>query len=189
MTEMSGFPKLFEFMTLVGQLKRIRRTGWIRKNISDPESVSDHMYRMAMLAFLAEPTLGVDRERCIKLALVHDLAESIVGDLAPSDNVSKPEKRRREETAMNLIKDMVGGAVGEEFLQLWLEYENASSKEAEYVKDLDKFEMVLQAYEYEQLDRKPKSLQEFFDSTKDRFTTSQVKKWMNELEKLRDNSS
>ncbi|XP_014767681.1 5'-deoxynucleotidase HDDC2 [Octopus bimaculoides] len=188
MTEISGFSKLFEFMTLVGQLKRIRRTGWIRKNVSDPESVSDHMYRMAVLAFLTDPSLGLDRERCIKLSLVHDLAESIVGDLAPSDNVSKPEKRRREETAMNLIKDMVGGAVGQEFFQLWQEYENVSSKEAEYVKDLDKFEMVLQAYEYEQLDRKPKSLQDFFDSTKGHFTTKQVQKWMSELEKIRENS-
>lgn len=35
--------------------------------------------------------------RCIKLALVHDMAECIVGDIAPSDNVSKAEKHRREE--------------------------------------------------------------------------------------------
>lgn len=35
--------------------------------------------------------------RCIKLALVHDMAECIVGDIAPSDNISKAEKHRREE--------------------------------------------------------------------------------------------
>jgi len=34
--------------------------------------------------------------RCMKLALVHDLAECIVGDIAPADNVSKTEKHRRE---------------------------------------------------------------------------------------------
>lgn len=37
--------------------------------------------------------------RCIKLALVHDMAECIVGDIAPSDNISKAEKRRREEAS------------------------------------------------------------------------------------------
>ena len=33
------------------------------------------------------------------------------------------------------------------------------------MKDLDKFDMIFQAYEYEQLENKPGSLQEFFDST------------------------
>lgn len=37
--------------------------------------------------------------RCIKLALVHDMAECIVGDIAPSDNISKEEKHRREEVS------------------------------------------------------------------------------------------
>ena len=32
----------------------------------------------------------------MKIALVHDMAESIVGDIAPMDNVSKEEKHRRE---------------------------------------------------------------------------------------------
>ncbi len=34
--------------------------------------------------------------RCIRMALVHDLAESIVGDWTPYDGVSKVEKYRRE---------------------------------------------------------------------------------------------
>lgn len=38
-------------------------------------------------------------DRCIKLALVHDMAECIVGDIAPADNISKAEKHRREEAS------------------------------------------------------------------------------------------
>jgi len=34
--------------------------------------------------------------RCIRMALVHDLSESLVGDITPYDNVSKEEKSRRE---------------------------------------------------------------------------------------------
>lgn len=30
------------------------------------------------------------------MALVHDMAESIVGDIAPADNIPKSEKLRRE---------------------------------------------------------------------------------------------
>ena len=34
--------------------------------------------------------------RCVKMSLAHDIAESIVGDLTPSCNVSKEEKHQRE---------------------------------------------------------------------------------------------
>lgn len=45
------------------------------------------------------------------------------------------------------------------------EYETQSSAEAQFVKDVDKFDMILQAYEYETADDRPKELEEFFQST------------------------
>ena len=62
--------------------------------VPQPESVAGHMYRMAVLGLLAGDAL--DKNRCVKMCLVHDLAESIVGDITPHDNVSKEEKHRRE---------------------------------------------------------------------------------------------
>lgn len=41
--------------------------------------------------------------RCIKLSLVHDMAESIVGDLTPADRIDKSEKRLREEVGTFFI--------------------------------------------------------------------------------------
>jgi putative hydrolase of HD superfamily len=56
---------------------------------------------------------------------------------------------------------------------MWFqEYEDGKTPEAKLVKDLDKFDMVLQAYEYEQREGKPRFLQAFFDSTKDTFIQS-----------------
>jgi 5'-deoxynucleotidase YfbR-like HD superfamily hydrolase len=46
--------------------------------------------------------------RCVKLALVHDVAEAIVGDIAPCDGVPKEEKSRLEAAAMQTIKNMLG---------------------------------------------------------------------------------
>ena len=37
----------------------------------------------------------------------------------------------------------------QEIFSLWQEYENGETMEAKFVKDLDKFEMILQAFEYE----------------------------------------
>ena len=45
------------------------------------------------------------------------------------------------------------------------DYEFQKSEEAKFVKDLDKFEMILQAHEYEKQSERPGHLQEFFDST------------------------
>ena len=53
-------------------------------------------------------------------------------------------------------------------MMFFQEYEHQTSPEAIFVKDLDKFEMIFQAHEYEQLAKKPGSLQEFFDTTKGR---------------------
>lgn len=45
------------------------------------------------------------------------------------------------------------------------EYENQSTAEARFVKQLDQCEMILQAFEYEELENTPGRLQDFFDST------------------------
>ena len=37
------------------------------------------------------------RDKTIKIALVHDLAEALVGDITPHDGISKEEKHKLEE--------------------------------------------------------------------------------------------
>ncbi|KAI4893890.1 hypothetical protein NFI96_024329 [Prochilodus magdalenae] len=147
-------------------INRVPRTGWVYRNVERPESVSDHMYRMAMMALTVQDT-SINRERCMKLALVHDLAECIVGDIAPADNVSKAEKHRREKEAMVRITGLLSEDLRKEMYQLWeaSEYETQSSSEARLVKELDQLEMILQAHEYEKLEGRPGRLQEFFTST------------------------
>lgn len=182
---------LLKFMSLVGKLKSTKRTGWVYRGVKSPESVSDHMYRMAIMSFLLtgrEEGTNINRDRCIKLALVHDMAECIVGDITPFDGVSKEEKHRREKQTMEYLSSLVGEEVGKEFLLLWQEYEDQETKEAKFVKDLDRFEMILQAHEYEDSEGKPGWLQEFFDFTKDKFQHPIVKDWVDELNKLRSQS-
>lgn len=71
------------------------------------------------------------------------------------------------------------------FLQ---EYEKQSTKESKFVKDLDRFDMVLQAFEYEQQSKSPckETLQEFFDSTEGKFKHPLVMSLVNELNKMRN---
>ncbi|XP_006793152.1 HD domain-containing protein 2 [Neolamprologus brichardi] len=181
----AGMSKMLQFMKLIGQLKRVPRTGWVYRNVKKPESVSDHMYRMAMMSLtITDPT--VDRDRCIKLALVHDMAECIVGDIAPSDNISKAEKHRREEEAMKHLTSLLPEALRQELYALWEEYETQSSAEARLVKQFDQLEMILQAHEYEELEGTPGRLQEFFDSTAGRFHHPDVLQLVSSMNKERE---
>ncbi|XP_044491737.1 5'-deoxynucleotidase hdd1 isoform X2 [Mangifera indica] len=146
----SSSSSVVDFLTLCNRLKTTKRKGWINHGIKGPESIADHMYRMALMALIAGDIPGVDRERCIKIAIVHDIAEAIVGDITPSDNVPKEVKSRMEQAALDeMCKVLGGGMRAEEIKELWTEYENNASIEANLVKDFDKVEMILQALEYE----------------------------------------
>ena len=136
-----------------------------------------------MMAFVASSLPGFDSAKAVKMALVHDLAESLVGDITPHDGVTKADKHAREEAAMTRLQLTLQGDVppsaggvgsvwqgaGDEMLALWHEYEACASPEALLLKDLDKLEMILQAHEYEQATGAP--LDEFFRSTANAFLT------------------
>ncbi|KAG4942615.1 hypothetical protein JHK85_047261 [Glycine max] len=183
-----------DFLSICHRLKFVwylkqttKRTGWVRKDVKNPESIADHMYRMSLMALVASDVPGVDRNKCIKMAIVHDIAEAIVGDITPLDGVSKAEKNQREQAALDhMCKVLGGGSTAKEIAELWMEYESNSSPEAKFVKDLDKVEMILQALEYEV--EQGKDLDEFFWSTAGKFQTETGKAWASEIVSRRKNN-
>ncbi|XP_055822979.1 uncharacterized protein LOC129891593 [Solanum dulcamara] len=177
-----------DFLTLCHRLKTTKREGWVRRGINNPESIADHMYRMGVMALIAADLPGVDRDKCVKMAIVHDIAEAIVGDITPADGISKDEKSRRERAALeDMCKLLGGGSRAKEISDLWMEYEENSSLEAKVVKDFDKVEMILQALEYE--NEQGKDLEEFFQSTAGKFQTDVGKAWASEVASRRKKSN
>lgn len=188
------------YMRMLGGIKTEKRTGWVLRNIPNPESVGDHQYRMAMMAMMLHSTpyaaeMEIDVSKCIQMALSHDVAESIIGDIVPG-TMSKEDKLQKEDEAMVLLRNTLRGTRagrGNSFASaarhvedLWREYVEQETVEAKFVKDLDRFEMVLQADEYEQSAAQPLNLEEFFESVTGSFTTTIVKSWFDEL--VRDRS-
>ncbi|XP_042378157.1 5'-deoxynucleotidase HDDC2-like isoform X1 [Zingiber officinale] len=176
----SSASSAIDFLSLCHRLKTTERTGWVQRGVRKPESVADHMYRMGIMSLVFEDIPGINRDRCVKMALVHDIAEAIVGDITPSDGVPKLEKSRREREALDyMCKVLGGGSRAKEIGELWMEYEDNSSPEAKLVKDFDKVEMILQALEYE--DEQGIDLEEFFESTAGKFKTDVGKAWASEI--------
>ncbi|SJX60445.1 uncharacterized protein SRS1_11780 [Sporisorium reilianum f. sp. reilianum] len=177
-----GWAKVLKFMHVVEQLKTNRRTGWLHHRVPAPESIADHMYRMALLSLLCPAEADVDLGKCVQLAVVHDLAEAEVGDLTPLDGVNKHEKMRREKEAIQyFVHDLLGSsAAGMRIEALWEEYEARETKESRLVKDLDRFELGLQAIEYERrygID----DLQAFWEGSIPHVGHPRVRRWAQEL--------
>ena len=186
---MSQTKNTIDFLSICGKLKQTKRTGWTKyKEItSQVESVADHSFRIALMAFVFGLQQEEDKEekvldvqKLVTMALVHDIAESIVGDITPHCGISKEEKNTLEVGAMEKLKETLGDVAGETIETLWLEYENGSSREARVVKELDKLEMLLQASEYEN-EYKDVDLTEFYSSCDGSFKTENGKRWVEEI--------
>ena len=159
------------------------------------ESVADHSGRLAMFGMLCKEP-GLDKDRIMKMSLVHDLAEAITGDITPesTSGISKGSKDKMEREAMEIIlnKLKVGGSglASDEVRELWEEYEAGLTKEAVFVKDCDRLEMILQAYEYELAAKEAGSvvvLTTFFESTRGKARMEQTRGWDLEIRR-RDES-
>jgi putative hydrolase of HD superfamily len=108
-------PSALAFFRICGKIKDQKRSGWVLRNVSNPESVGDHMYRMAMMTMLMND-VSIDKTKCMKMALVHDLAEAIVGDITPHDGISKAEKHTLEYNAMKDIEALIPHPEGKTFV-------------------------------------------------------------------------
>ena len=120
------------------------------------------------------------------MALVHDMAECLVGDITPlNTDITKTEKARREEATMLYITGPLLGSIpggggssstgaAGRMMGLFREYEDNETLEARFVHDVDKLEMVLQTIEYERdLGR---DLDEFYHVL-GRITLPEMREW------------
>jgi putative hydrolases of HD superfamily len=150
------------------------------------------MYRMAMITMFAPPALAakLNIPRCTKMALVHDMAEALVGDITPMDQVPKHEKNRRESTTMDyftnsLLGRVNGGMTGQEIRDVWQEYEDSETMDSKFVHDVDKIELILQMVEYERAHKHQLDLGEF-SWVATRIVLPEVQEWSNEVMKERE---
>jgi putative hydrolase of HD superfamily len=170
-SDLQNFVKLLE---IAGILKRIQRTGWIEVGVYQPESVADHTFRTALLCMLYADLEKIDTLKLLRMALIHDLPEALVGDLTPKQKTE--DTPQSEKNAIFKILNLLPKLHRETFLAVWNEYQEGKTKEAKAVQQLDKIEMALQAKEYDKLGISSKSLTGFIKSSKEAISWPDLKR-------------
>lgn len=177
---------ILEFTRVVGQLKKIDRSGWDSKvGVKNPESVADHIFRSAVLAMVFGDIKNLDTERMMRMALLHELEEIIIGDLVPEEQRKIPNLQEKKLEAVNKILSHLPPKIKNKYLELWVEFEEEKSEEAKIVKELEKLELAIQAMEYEKEGYKRKDLNEFYEFVKVRLKNLEIKRMFEFLTKER----
>jgi putative hydrolases of HD superfamily len=157
---------LTPFFHSILQLKSIKRAGWVSKvGIENGESVADHTFSMCALAMLLSDMLGLNTQKAMKMTILHDLAESLVGDYMPGD-IAERQKIAKEKKAMRSILASLPKTARADYEKIWLEYLQDKTDVARFVHRVDKLEMALQAFQYERQGYDGKLLAPFFESAK-----------------------
>ncbi len=148
---------MLDFIQKAGRLKNVHRAGWRMRGIQECESVADHTWGTALLCMtladaLRDQGIPIDTERVLRIALIHDVGEAVIGDIPqPADS---PVSRETKSAIEGAAVDQITGALGDRkdaYWDLWEEYESADTIEARLVRAADKLEMLIQAAEYERI--------------------------------------
>lgn len=107
---------LIAYVEHVNALKRLPRTGWLLNGVLPCESVADHSLGVALLALALAEAVNAEWEaeglqraldvgQVVTIAVVHDLAESLLTDLPKRSTqlLGKAAKHAAEGEAMQTI--------------------------------------------------------------------------------------
>jgi 5'-deoxynucleotidase len=161
---------LVDFFVRSGRLKAEKRRGWVKKlGLSDPESVADHSYRTALMTMVISDSRGLDTGKALRLALLHDLPEAVVGDAMPEERSGKVKTAMETKAMRELLKGVSPG-VRSLYRDAWREFLSGTTEEARLVRQLDKLEMAIQAWEYAKESGAPAPAREFWATAKAQVT-------------------
>tara|TARA_Y100000590_G_scaffold448387_1_gene584956 strand:+ start:143 stop:673 length:531 start_codon:yes stop_codon:yes gene_type:complete len=169
-----------DFFFQIAGLKNLPRTGWkVKLNVENSESVAEHSYMMSVMAMVLSDIKELNTEKILKMSILHDWAESKIGDFMP-DEISSEKKTELEEYAMSEILDDLPSKIKNDYYDIWNDYKDSSSKEAKFVHELDRLEMALQGKIYEKEDD-PEKIKPFLTTAVEQIMDDDLKKILIEI--------
>ena len=133
---------LIKFFLHIENLKTVKRKGWIIKSkVKEVESVAEHSYAATSIVMIISDLVGLNTEKVMKMMLIHDLPEGIIGDLVPGENANKDMD---EEEAIRSILGSLPDKMQIDYTEIWNEFKMNKTKESQLVHEIDKLELIIQ---------------------------------------------
>lgn len=134
---------IVQFLREAERLKNVYRTAWTSGG--QPESTAAHTWRLCLSALVfAKHFPEVNSERLLKLCIIHDLGEAIGGDIPAIHQQANAPKAEQERKDLITLLAPLPMALQQEIIDLWDEYEGATTPAAKVAKALDKLETLMQ---------------------------------------------
>ena len=145
---MERFTKQIEFITEIDGLKHVLRNT-ILLDSSRRENDVEHSWHMSLAAMVLleySNFNGLDINKVIKMALIHDLVELDAGDVFAYSNANREEIKEKEKKAADRIFGLLPFEQEKELRKLWDEFEEGLTAEAQFTQALDSFMPIFHSY-------------------------------------------
>jgi len=190
-----------KFLDDVMSMKRVPRSGWITYRIGkhDVESVSSHSYSVAMIALTMSEVMRLRKkevhvEQVLRIALLHDLSESLTFDISKAylrylgKEGSRMKTRLEKKAASRILADLYNSRLAHEFRISIEEYSSSKSLEARIVHCADALDLLLQVIEYERMGYSSVTLDPIWKETRSKLTKYRLplaEEWLRQLQRIR----
>ena len=151
----------------------------MKLNLKDSESVAEHSYMMSVMAMVMSDMKNLNTEKIIKMSILHDWAESKIGDFMPNE-ITEDKKTELEEYAMTELLDELPSKIKNDYYDIWSDYKENLSEESRFVHELDKLEMALKGKIYEK-ETDPEKIKPFIISAVEQIVNDDLKKVLIEI--------
>lgn len=140
--------EITKYLYEMGQMKRVKRSGWWLAGIVNPESVAEHTFRTAIVGYILAQLEGADPMKTATLCLWHDTQETRTND-AHKLAQRYVDMKKGEQIALGEQMERLPSKIAQDISALVTEYNGRESLEARLAHDADLLECIIQAREYQ----------------------------------------
>ncbi len=136
------------FLTESDKMKTVSRQTLLADK-SREETDAEHSWHFSLMAltlFEYAGFDGIDIDRVLRMAIVHDLVEIYAGDTFAYDTKGYADKEKRESEAAGKLFAMLPPALASEYRTLWEEFDKMETPDSIYAAAIDRFQPFLNNY-------------------------------------------
>ncbi|MCX2944844.1 HD domain-containing protein [Rahnella perminowiae] len=137
--DFGAMTKVFQFLMEIDKLKSVQRRTKVL-GTERQENSAEHSWHFAVAAMSLAPfaPAGIDINKVIRMALIHDIVEIDAGDVLVYDLAARAAVQDQEIIAAKRLFGLLPAPLDRQFLDLWDEYEAGETPEARFALVIDR---------------------------------------------------